>query len=87
MGHKVPQGCADPAEAEELALGDALFAVLRVSRLKVQKVVGVSGFGVQICGKTCVGFHNPHVQEMNLRKGRLHGEFNGWVNGVEVVEE
>ena len=37
--------CADPAYAQELAIGETLASVERVARLESEVVVGICGFG------------------------------------------
>ena len=88
MAEEVGGMSADPAYAEELAVGKTLASVERMARLESEVVVGICGFGVEVNPECAVRFKVNHgVEERELGCGDFEGEFNCGMAGIEVVDE
>ena len=78
---------ADSSDSQELAVRDAVFASLWMCRIVVQVIVGVSGFGVEIC-QDCSPFQsNQSIEEGDFLCGLFCGELDVFRAAVHVGDE
>ena len=88
MAEEVGGMGADPAYAEELAVGKTVASMERMAGLKSEVVVGICGFGVEVNPQCAVRFKVNHgVEEREMGCGDFECELDGGMAGIEVVDE